>query len=135
MTADDVLDILESGGAGTKMVDLFAGPYPPTPVNLAGVTETGGFPADHVMGGGPGGAINERPRVQIMVRSTTYAAARNRAQQICSVLDGLSDQTVNGVFYHWAQAIGPPAYVGQDANGHHLFSANFDLLRDWSATS
>jgi len=135
VTSDDILDVLTDGGAGTKGIDLFVGPYPPSPIDLAGVIETGGVGPDRTMGNGPGGAIAENGRVQVMVRGTTYQGARNRAQKVCSVLDGVADRTVNDAFYHFITAVHPPAYVGTDANGHHLFATNFDLIRAWSATS
>ncbi len=132
MLLDDLLDLLTSGGAGTAGTDLFGGPYPATPVEVIGLLETGGMPGTYTMTTEPG---LEHPRVQAMVRSETYTAGRNRAQQCANLLDGLRSRLVNGVRYHWAQVVTPPTYVGQDANARYLFSLNFDVVRDRSGTS
>jgi hypothetical protein len=132
---DDLLDYLTSGGAGTKGTDLFGGPYPDSPATVSGILETGGFESLKVFGAGAGQSSMERPRVQIMTRSTEYDACRKRSQQVANLLDGLQTRTINGVTYHWAQAVSPPAYVGSDENGCHLFSLNVDILRDRMATS
>ena len=135
MLVNDLLDLVTSGGAGTAGTDLFGGLYPDSPDSLIGILETGGLPNVHTMSTGPGRAALERPRVQVMVRSTSYQAGRVRSQQVLNLLDGLRDRTINGAAYHWAASVSPPAYLGQDENNRHLFSTNYDIVRERSGTS
>lgn len=132
MLVDDLLDLLTSEGVGTKGDTMFGGPYPSEPSAVLGILETGGFPYEYTMTTDP---VIERRRVQVMVRSTGYYSASAWAQQVTNRLDGLRPRLLNGVHYHWAQAVSPPAYVGTDDNGLFLFSLNFDVARDRSTTA
>jgi hypothetical protein len=129
---EDIIDVLTSGGAGTGGTDLYAGPYPDMPIDVIGVIETGGLPGTYTMTTDPG---LERPRLQIAVRSASYATARNRSQLCANLMDAMRARRINGVQYHWAQVVMPPAYLGQDENRNHLFVLNLDIVRDRSTTA
>jgi len=64
-------------------------------------------------------------------RSTDYVTARNRAEEIYVLLDGLSRNlpTSTGTQYQSIEAVSPPFDIGRDRNERHLVSNNFDVWR------
>lgn len=82
------------------------------------ITVTGGRPPY------PHLAINF-PSVQIMVRGNDYQEASAEMSLICNALLGISTQVLNTDTYRSCNQIGDVIYLGQDANGRKMFSANF----------
>ena len=141
MLADDIVDLLSSGGLGTAATDLFVGELPDDVTTGIQVRETGGLGTVHTMGGvastglGAGAATVEQPRFQIISRAASYATARANMSDAFHQLDGLRERTVNGVRYLWVSAVQSPFDLGRDLNGRSRFAVNFDVVKALSTST
>lgn len=135
MLLHDIVTYLSSGGGWTGGTNLFAGVLPPSPADATAVYETGGVSPEHTMGNVAGVAVVERPRIQVVCRSASYETARANAQKAFLLLDKLPTRTINGVQYHYGQAVQSPYLMGRDEEGRPLIAFNVDVLKDMSSTS
>ena len=94
LTVDDVADYLASGGVGTVGTDIFesgffdsAGP-PATPDAQVAIYEYQGDAPEQVLGPANASPLLY-PRVQVVARAATYAAARAKAQAVYDRLAGV----------------------------------------------
>lgn len=71
----------------------------------------------------------ERPRLQIIARSTSYSTARDRAETAYTILDGLSQAlpTSTGTTYHSIEAVQAPFFIGRDESDRFLVSCNYQI--------
>ena len=77
--------------------------------------------------------VFDRPRVQAISRSTSYATARSRAQTIYDLLDGLNSRglpSTTGTQYLSITAVQPPFSLGRDSNDRYLVACNYQIERD-----
>lgn len=135
MLLDDAVDYLSSGGLGIAGEDLFKGTMPDAPDVCVAVYETGGLPSVHAMAAGPGLAVVERPRIQVLCRAgrDDYETARSKAHSVFKLLDGLRARSINGTAYKWAAAVQSPFFIGPDQNNRPLISCNFDVVKALTA--
>ena len=124
---DDIGDLLDTGGIGTRGTDLFTGLMPSSPDAAVVVIEQAGTAPEHVMSGGAGGAILEHLQFQCLIRSTTYTLAEAKARSIFDLLDHLSDRAINGNTYLLFKAIQSPFAIEEDDNQRPRFSINFSV--------
>ena len=78
---------------------------------------------------GAGQAILEEPTVQIVARAMAYDTAETLIRSIKTLLDGLRNQTINGVQYHWVSALQPPFLLERDANQRFVLAFNVHVKR------
>lgn len=135
MLLDDMADLISSGGAGTVGTTIFKGLLPDLPDACLAVYESGGFPPVHTMNAGPGTAVVERPRVQVVCRAARddYQTARTKAHDVMKLLDGLGERAINGTTYKWMIAAQSPFLMGRDENGRVLIAQNFDVVKALTA--
>lgn len=138
MFLDDIATRLTSAGIGVLGTSMFlssaakipsgAGPY----ITL---TETGGI----AIGGfrGEGGRIHNktgpatvRPGCQVLVRASTYSAARAKAAAAHTALDGVWNTQINGVTYLSITARQEPTDVGVDEAGRAVVVFNIDCEKE-----
>lgn len=117
------LDALIAEPAGTT---LFEGSQPESPDSLIAVTQYGGEAAeDRIMGPSltaPGAEIS---LIQVLVRNTSIATAKTKADAIHALLDNY-DGTLSGRAYFQIESInGMPFSIGQDANARWRWVCNF----------
>ena len=124
---DDLGDILTSGSTGVFGTDILVGRMPDTPAVCLSLAETGGLTGSYTLQTGP--AFLERPRVQVLSRALTSAAAHARSKMVETVLDGLRNRTKNGTLYHWAQAVQPAFLMEYDANQRPVLAQNFEIQK------
>lgn len=133
MILDDLGDYLSSGGIGTVgstgNYGIFLGSLPAWPEKAVAIYETGGFSSIHAMSTGPGAAVVERPRVQVVVRAPSYSTGRQKAQDVYRRMDGLRERTINGVRYLWAASVQSPFLMGRDENDRPLIACNYDVMK------
>lgn len=130
MLLDDLLDYLSSdGGVGTSGTDLFAARRPETPDDAVTLYETQGKEPEHTMGTTPGLPALERPRVQVVARGSGYVTARQKMRDVMVALDGLRNRTINGVQYHYIQALQSPFDLGVDELNRPLIVCNFEVQK------
>ncbi len=141
MLLDDIADYLASqGGSGVGVVgtSLFKGKFPPTaPDTAVCIYETGGLPTVHAMASGPGVAVVEQPRVQVVARAGAedYQVARTRLHNAFVLLDGLRDRTINGTVYKWVASVQSPYPMGPDENKRERIACNFDVVKVLSTST
>lgn len=81
----------------------------------------------------------EIPHVQVRVRggkhdetdSTVHAATYAKAYAVMQSLHELTDATINSVHYYYIRALGSPASLGRDANGHDIYVLNFEVIKEF----
>lgn len=71
------------------------------------------------------GLDHERPSVQVICRSTSYATARTTANRIYTLLSGTENATLTGTSYTRITPIQSPFDVGADAAGRSMVSCNY----------
>jgi len=141
MLAEDIADVLSTGGMGTVASTIFIGPLRDNVDTGVAVIETGGIFPVHAFSSGPattigaGVAVVERPRVQVFSRAPDYATARAQAQNAFNLLDGMQDRTVNSVKYLYVEAVQSPVDLGRDKNDRQRFSVNFDVTKNVSTST
>ena len=129
MLLDEIGSYLASGGVGTLGTDLFLGQLPDSPDAAVVVFETGGMGSVHTMSTGPGNAIAERPRVQVVARAATYSAARTKAHDVFLLLDGLRARTLGSTRYLWGQGVQSPFLLERDQANRTKIACNYELVK------
>lgn len=77
--------------------------------------------------------VFDRPGLQVLCRSTSYATARSRAQTIYDLIDGMANRklpTSTGTLYVSISSVQAPFSLGRDANERWLVSCNYRIERD-----
>ena len=94
------------------------------------IFETGGYSAEQVMGSGA--AQYDRPSFQLRIRNPVYASGMTVCNNLYTLLDSITNTTVNGVFYQMIRAVSPPFYLGiVQSNGEtREFSVNFQTMKN-----
>lgn len=131
MTLDEIGAFLVSNVTGTTLIlgdNLFLGRLPDAPDVCVALFETGGALPDQVMGGG-NQAVIERPRIQIVTRSTGYSAGRTLAGAVWSAMELVADEAISGVRYLRISAVQSPFPLERDSLDRILFVQNFDVLK------
>lgn len=125
---DDLAAYLASQGHGAVGTTLTKAVMPELPDVLTTVYETPGLEPVRAMGTG-GIGVCEYPRAQIVARAATPNAARDRAMDALTALDGKSFTSTGGVRYHLVEALQrPPFPLGPDATGsRYRFAFNLQL--------
>jgi hypothetical protein len=101
-----------------------------TPVTFIALYEQSGAANSYIFSTSTGADVAvERPNLQVLSRSTSYQTARNNAQTVYTVLDGISRNlpTSTGTRYLSIEAIQAPFQAGYDANRRNLVSVNFNV--------
>ena len=115
---DDLASVLQTAGVGTIGTDIFLssaavipqgnGPY----ITLA---ETGGMAPTRVANYRV--PNTQRPTAQVLVRASTYPAARTMIDAAYFALDGIFNATLSGTFYLSVTARQEPTDMGFDSTG------------------
>lgn len=134
MFLDDIASLLVTAGVGTLGTNLFLSSkavIPPGAGPYITLTETGGMG----VGGfrGEGGRVQNkarsstvRPGAQVLVRASSYAAARSKSAAALVVLDGVWNTTINSVAYLSITARQEPTDAGVDEAGRAVVVFNID---------
>lgn len=125
---DDIGGYIDTNTALTLGTNLFLSLMPETVDNCVVVVENAGIAPTFTMGSVHLPQI-ERPEVQIVVRNTSYSTGRSTAETVYRLLTQITNQTINGNFYHRIDAIASPALYERDINKRVLFSTNFHVMR------
>src|SRR5574337_2076253 len=128
MILDELGLYLQTNSIGTLGTDLFTGTLPDTPDNAVALYEYGGVTPVSTLG--PGQAKFERPRVQVLVRATTYSAARSKIESIYKLLHGLANTSLSSVRYLLVEAVQSPAFMEKDTNNRVKLICNFQIHKE-----
>jgi hypothetical protein len=128
LPSKDIIDYLvdESSLDLSFKINIFNGIQPAKPNNAVTIKDTPGGVPEKTFNGASG---YFRPTVQILVRNTHYEDAYTVIDNIKNILDGLGPITINNTRYTYIECIVEPFSLGQDENGHFIFTTTFDLQR------
>ena len=137
MLLDEIGTYIASTSHGLSLSfssNLFKVPIPETaPDNSVSIIEYGGVQAMRAMGESLSAPVCERPKFQVIVRSTLdgFNTGRGLAESIHRLLDGMADTTLSSVRYLYVRAIQPPFLLGdpEDENARFRFVCNFEAMR------
>lgn len=125
MMLDDIADYLSTGGMGTVYKDFM----PTTPDTVVTIYGTGGIAPTHTM---KAPHVLEQPRIQVSARSASLLTAHQTAKGAYELLSGLRNRTINGVLYHWVEAVQEPFLLGRDENARFTVACNYDIKKNRS---
>lgn len=111
-------------GCGTVGVDLFKGKLPGTPPNAAAIMERPGLPPVDVFGG----TAWEQPRWRILVRATSYAVARARAERFYRAALTIANLPIGGSVYLSVEPL-PPAHADLDELLRPILEVTMEVRR------
>ena len=111
-------------GCGTVGVDLFKGKLPATPANAAAIMERPGLPPVDVFGG----TAWEQPRWRILVRATTYSAARVRAERFYRAALTIMNMPIGDSFYLSVETY-PPEHADVDDLARQILEVTVEVKR------
>ncbi len=123
---------LQTAGIGTLGTDLFLGLLPPTPDNCVCIAEYGGMAPEHDMG--TLALRYEFPRVQVLVRNTSYATGMLKARDIMGDMAAVANSTMSGVNYFGIDAIQSPFFLNKDDNGRWVCACNYQVFKGVSSS-
>jgi hypothetical protein len=115
----------------TAGTNLFAGTLPETPIECVALFENLSMPPVETHGDGTRPVI-EKPRLQVIVRSTNYSSGRVLIDSVWEQLQVVSNDTLSGVRYFRIASSDSPTLLNRDANQRPLFSCNFDVWKELS---
>lgn len=121
-------DYLQSASVGTLGTNLFLGMMPETPDTLVAVYEYTGERPQFTMGSGA--TAIDRPMLQVVCRAgrQDYPVARDKAQQIRSLLGAVTQETLSGLTVLRLAPQGSVNPMGEDENLRPMVSVNFDCM-------
>lgn len=126
MTAllDDLAVLLQAEGIGTVATDLFKGRMPDAPDTCLAIRALPGqaplFTHD--------GFTYQRPRVQVLARGATYAAAEAKAADAFRVLSRITNGGLAGRPILRVEPVQSPFELDHDENDRVLYVFNADVL-------
>ena len=137
MLLDEIATYLGAQSAaftvGTNLTKGFMPDSAPAPDTIATLYETGGLAPTYTFSSGTKPTVVfEHPRLQAIVRSTSYQTARTLAETVYTTLDGIAQTRLpgsTGPLYLDITAVQAPFSIGRDENGRHLVSINFDVRK------
>lgn len=121
---ESVRDHIVANSLGTFNTDLFIGGFTGEASPAISLAEYGGSTTETE---GPGVQI-EQPMLQIAARGTDYIDTRARVIAVRALLTAILNKTVQGTaFIGITSGNRTIMYLGQDAQGRFLFSANVQV--------
>ena len=130
MLLDDLGKYLEDQEIGMIGKDIFLGALPSTAqADCVLLSEYAGAGAVR----SSAGVAAELPRLQVVVRDAEYQEARETAEAIYQLLDGVANQDINGIRYYWIEALAPPSLLSSgniDGGERFRIVTNFTIMKE-----
>lgn len=128
--ASEMVDYVDSQIASlTVSTNLFDYRMPPTPTECVAIAETGGMEPLQTLGPS---FVWERPRVQVSVRSATFADARILARDIWTLFRAFQPQSLGGVAYKHIIPLQSPFLMSMTEEDYPVFGFNLQVEKDFS---
>lgn len=132
MTEAEIATFLAASGMGTLNTNVFYNEFPNDPDVALCVMGYGGNRDE------PEGPVTrlEFPRFQVMFRGIREDSdgPQLRALQGRTILVAVMDQMLSGVHYASIDCLGPPFPQGKDDQFRHVWSVNFEAMKDPSSS-
>jgi hypothetical protein len=132
MVLDDLGMYIEAEALATVGTDLILGHMPASPSLCCALLEYGGdAPLRNQNEGAAHSGVQsgERPRVQLLCRASSYSVGHSLIRSIWTLLDGIVNETINGVGYVRVAALQSPFFLEFDDNKRYLFAVNFTVTK------
>lgn len=71
----------------------------------------------------------EQPSVQLLIRASTYAAARATAETVYGIVGAIVNATLSGTRWLKATPLQPPTILERDGNERVVFFFNTQILK------
>lgn len=126
MLLDEIGARLQSQSLGTVGTDIFLGRLPETPDNGIAIISYPGSEPLHTFGTDNWAG---RPRFQVKVRNTSFAAAETKAGQCVTALSFV-EVVISGTRYLRCSALQDPFQLSHDQNERAVFAVNFEAWRE-----
>ena len=126
MVLDELAGYLADQSLGTLGTNLFLGRLPAAPDAAIALRQSGGLP--------PLESFNSRveaPRVQVLIRETSYAACRFWAERLFQSFENIANTPLSGVQYLKCESDTSPAFLEQDNNGRYIFVLNLEVWKEF----
>lgn len=127
--AEEIIRHLHSAGVGNIASNLFAGRLPDAPDSALAVIPYGGREPMRAFRGGAGQAVAERPRFQVLTRSSSLSAALSASYGAMNALDGLGHSSISAVTYLWIEALESPFVLDRDENERVIIACNYEAVK------
>lgn len=128
--ASEIVDYVDSQMASlTVATNLFDHRMPASPTECVAIAETGGMEPLQTLGPS---FVWERPRVQVSVRSTTFAAARTLVGDIWTLFKAFQPQSLGGVAYKHIIPLQSPFLMSMTEEDYPVFGFNMQVEKDFS---
>lgn len=121
---EDIGTYLEAESIGTQGTDLFIGMMPDEPDNCVAIYQYSGLAPVKAMTIVPGEYVMEQPRVNVMVRNSSFQNAQAKAQAVFDALGGYSAGNILFI-----DALQSPYQLGPDQNNRQLIGCNFEVTK------
>ena len=128
----DIASRLQNGTIGTIGATtgwtIRVAEIPNAPDTCVSLYEYAGLPSDLTLDG----TRDVTPGLQVRVRGERngYIAARQKAEAISVLLDGISNITINGTKYKYIFATQQPSFMGLDENQRPMWVQNFRVCKE-----
>ena len=99
------------------------------PDTVVAMRETGGYASQYAAGSGVGHVVFDEPTLQVVTRAKDYQTAMSTCRTVYDLLNGLREQLINGVLYHFIRALQPPFFLMRDENKRYLCAFNIHVQR------
>lgn len=114
----DMKTLIPSGVA--TATSIYLGDYPDTPDNIVALYHSGGADPSHTFSS----REFEEPTFQVRIRNVSFAMAETKANAIKDVLDGLTEQSINGNRYLSIFQQGDILPLGKDSKNRTELTLN-----------
>lgn len=127
MLLEEIATHIQNNGLGVQANNLFIGRLPDEPDDAIAIFEYIGDPIlrTHT-------SFYENPRVQFLVRSLTYEAARFRIKSLFLLIEAVINTTLSGVIYQRIAPIQSPFFLQRDMNDRVIFAFNAQVMKEYS---
>ena len=126
MILTDLSAYLVSQTVGTLGVDIFLGKLPSLPNRATSIIQSGGLPPLEDFSN-----LIERPRIQLLIRDSTYATSRMWAEQIYQTMMRIQNISLSSTWYMKCEADSAPILLERDEHGRPIFVINFELWKEF----
>ena len=128
MVLDEIGGYLQTNQVGKLGETIFLGILPDAPDDVIAIYEYGGeqpyYVHDKV------GISYDTPRVQFVVRSSSYSTARQTADTLYKLMGRCVNKVVGGTYYVAIQPLQPPFLLNRDANQRVLIAFNAQVIKE-----
>ncbi len=127
----EIAAMLQTGGIGTLGATtgwtIRVAEIPDTPNTCVTLYEYAGMPSDHTHDG----TRDVMPGLQVRVRGDRngYIAARDKAEAISVLLDGIGNTTIGTHVYKYIFSTQQPSFMGLDENQRPMWVQNFRICK------